>query len=261
MWRLSVLHRLGAGTCAGVAAAVYASQRATAEPGPTPSAAVLGASDYQSTLLGRVAGMEKALLHGREDTKFVVVSPTFYPNKSDTRFQLGLEACRRAKALRIPLLLVDASPPEVKEELRAAGATVHDQTWTGRKGAALREAIDLARASLPPDGVICFQELEKVEMIGLQREVASYITSSGCDVCVPRREDSLFRRSYPVEQYHQETFANLYLDALGAAVGLPSLDWTFGRPSTARLLSHCHSRCSHACQRFSRLMRVVLRVG
>ena len=52
--------------------------------------------------------------------------------------------------------------------------------------------------------------------------------SSGCDVCVPRREDSLFRRSYPIEQYHEETFANLYLDALGGAVGLPSLDWTFG---------------------------------
>lgn len=65
-------------------------------------------------------------------------------------------------------------------------------------------------------------------MIGLQREVAAHVSRSGCDVCVPRREDSLFRRSYPVEQYHSEQFANLYLDALGAAVGLPALDWTFG---------------------------------
>jgi len=178
--------------------------------------------------MARVTDMEQALRGGARQTSFVVVSPTFYPNLEDNRLQLGLEACRRAKSLGINLLLVDASPPAVREALREAGATVHAQSAQGRKGAALREAIDLARSTLSADGVICFQELEKVEMIGLQREVAAHVSRSGCDVCVPRREDSLFRRSYPVEQYHSEQFANLYLDALGAAVGLPALDWTFG---------------------------------
>ena len=30
-----------------------------------------------------------------------------------------------------------------------------------------------------------------------------------------RREDAAFRRSYPAEQYHAESFANAYLDSLG----------------------------------------------
>jgi len=174
---------------------------------------------------------------------FIVVSPTFYGNKDDPRFALGIEACRRAKTQGIPLLLVDASPPEIRKALEEAGAEVCVQTRAGRKGAALREAIGLARARLPSDGVICFQELEKVEMIALQREVAHYVASSGCDVCVPRREDCLFRRSYPVEQYHSEQFANLYLDALGSLIGLPSLDWTFGpvalRASAATFWEEC----------------------
>ena len=227
MWRsISRLTR----PCLAAASVVAARATLTlAEPSPpphaTPSAAV--ASSSFESLRGRVASLETVLLHG-SPANFVVVSPTFYPNMADPRFKLGVEACRRAKALGIRLLLVDASPPEVREALREAGAEVHVQTVRGRKGAALREAIGIARSQLPPDGVICFQELEKVEMIGLQREVAAYVVSSGCDVCVPRRDDSLFRRSYPIEQYHSENFVNRYLDTLGSAVGLPTLDWTFG---------------------------------
>ena len=67
-----------------------------------------------------------------------------------------------------------------------------------------------------------------MEMVRLQPQVAAHIVDSGADVCVPRREDSLFRSSYPIEQYHSERFANLYLDSLGNEVGLPPLDWTFG---------------------------------
>ena len=49
---------------------------------------------------------------------------------------------------------------------------------------------------------VCYQELEKVDMIPLQREVAAYIVRSGVDICVPARDDALFQRSYPIEQYH-----------------------------------------------------------
>ena len=92
----------------------------------------------------------------------IVVSPTFYPNVLDARCQLGLAACRAAKAIGVQVLLVDASPPEVRAALEQAGATVRPQTRAGRKGAALREAIEAAAALLPPDGVILFWELEKV---------------------------------------------------------------------------------------------------
>lgn len=98
----------------------------------------------------------------------VVVSPTFYPSLEDTRCQLGIQSCRRAASLGITLVLVDASPPHVRAALAETGAVVREQTRSGKKGAALREAIEAAEAMLPCDGIICFQELEKVEMIALQ---------------------------------------------------------------------------------------------
>mmetsp|Transcript_21726 Transcript_21726/g.35862 ORF Transcript_21726/g.35862 Transcript_21726/m.35862 type:complete len:280 (+) Transcript_21726:71-910(+) len=159
---------------------------------------------------------------------FIIVSPTFYPSLDDCRCLLGLQSCRVATALGVQLLLVDASPEPVREALKLAGATVLPQTYKGRKGAALREVVSAAAAQLPPDGVICYQELEKVEMIPLQAEVAHYIIRSGSDFCVPRRADSLFQQSYPIEQYHSENFVNLYLDALANEIGFPSVDWTFG---------------------------------
>jgi hypothetical protein len=48
------------------------------------------------------------------------------------------------------------------------------------------------------------------------------------EIIVPRRENTLFRHTYPIEQYHSENFANLYLDSLGTAAGFPSVDWTMG---------------------------------
>jgi len=158
----------------------------------------------------------------------MVISPTFYPSLDDTRCQLGLQACRTATALGLPVLLVDASPPQVHAALKETGAIVLPQTAKGRKGAALREAVAHAVERLPDDGIICYQELEKVEMVRLQPQVAEAIRAQGADVCVPRREDGAFHSSYPIEQYHSENFVNLYLDALGKQVGLPSIDWTFG---------------------------------
>jgi hypothetical protein len=55
-----------------------------------------------------------------------------------------------------------------------------------------------------------------------------HMMESDADVTVPRRRDPSFRSSYPTEQYHSEMFANMYLDSLGAAIGLPSIDWTMG---------------------------------
>jgi hypothetical protein len=202
MMRLRSALSRGAPILAGAALAGL-STHALAEPMPSKSVDAAAHKMTLDTLVGRVVALEKALFGEQPAPQLVVVSPTFYPNLDDVRLKLGLDACRRAKALGVPLLLVDASPPEVRAALQEAGATVHVQTAKGRKGAALRECIGLAQTMLPADGVICFQELEKVEMIGLQREVAAHIRRTGCDVCVPRRADSAFHRSYPIEQYHQ----------------------------------------------------------
>ena len=211
---------------AGTTAATYSLAEA-ASPTSLDAAA-------SQPIVAKLSSMRNRALcfSSEEKVDLVVVSPTFFPSVNDTRCQLGLEACRRAKSNGIQLLLVDASPPEVAEALREAGATVRPQTRKGRKGAALRECIELAREMLPADGIICFQELEKVEMVALQPAVAAHLRRTGADICVPGREDTLFRATYPIEQYHSERFANGYLDALGersaGAAPLPQIDWTFG---------------------------------
>lgn len=100
-------------------------------------------------------------------TQMVIISQSFYPSVDDVRCQLGLQACRKAKGLGIPIILVDASPEPVRAALEEAGAVVRTQTRAGKKGAALRECIEAAleQFQLPPEGVICYQELEKVEMV------------------------------------------------------------------------------------------------
>jgi hypothetical protein len=224
-----MLRRLCARGPLAVAAAATASAALYYTHQISHAAAAAAAADPASSPAGVEAGVE-ALASAALKAKFVVCSPTFYPNLSDVRLQLGLEACRSAKKLGVPLLLIDASPPDVKAALLEAGATaVLPQTFKGRKGAALRECVHVARSVLDDDGVIAFQELEKVDMIGHQRSVAQHIWRTGLDVVVPGRADALFKGTYPIEQYHQERFANLYLNTLGVAAGLPNhIDWTMG---------------------------------
>lgn len=212
---------VAAAATASAAAAVYLSHRRLSRAATVAAAAAPALVSSPAV---------EPLAKAAASAKFVVCSPTFYPNLNDVRLQLGLEACRSAKKLGIPLLLIDASPADVKAALLEAGATaVLPQTFTGRKGAALRECVHVARSVLDDDGVIAFQELEKVDMIGLQRSVAQHLWRSGFDVVVPGRADALFKATYPIEQYHQETFANLYLNTLGVAAGLPDhIDWTMG---------------------------------
>jgi hypothetical protein len=65
-------------------------------------------------------------------------------------------------------------------------------------------------------------------MISFWKDITTHMESTSAEIIVPRRDDSLFRRTYPMEQYHSENFANLYLDSLGKAAGFPSIDWTMG---------------------------------
>ena len=70
--------------------------------------------DELGNAVSRVKALERALIGDERSLKYVVVSPTFYPNTNDVRFELGVEACRRAKALGVP--------PPVRAGARARGA-------------------------------------------------------------------------------------------------------------------------------------------
>ena len=197
------------GAAAGASLGFLSSRSACAEVQQQPKTAFGGAfaqpagqsvADIVNSAKGRK--LQSFTTMATQPTQMVIISPTFFPAVDDVRCQLGLQAVRKAKSLGIPILLVDASPAPVRAALEEAGAVVRPQTRAGKKGAALRECVEsaLEQFQLQPEGVLCYQELEKVEMIPLQAEVAAFMLRSGTDVCVPKREDSLFRATYPVEQ-------------------------------------------------------------
>lgn len=169
--------------------------------------------------------------------RIILVIPTFYSDKDDIRYGLALESCEEIARNGLEAIMVDASPDEsVRDAIVQHGTdshgqpcvTVVPQTFKGKKGAALREGISLAVDRMQKDvGMIAFQEPEKVDMIAHWREVAT-ILIEGADVCVAKRSETSFQTSYPIEQYHSETFANMYLDSLARKVNFPSVDWTMG---------------------------------
>jgi hypothetical protein len=169
--------------------------------------------------------------------RVIVVIPTFYADTQDIRFELALDTCREIVRCDLEAIIVDASPSDhVRNEFSKHGTSsggVHHvrvavQSYEGKKGAALREGIVLAVQVLADEeGVIAFQEPEKVSMVEQWSEIANKLQVSG-DICAPKRTDGSFRQTYPIEQYHSENFANLYLDSLAKQVGFPSIDWTMG---------------------------------
>jgi hypothetical protein len=174
--------------------------------------------------------------------KFIVVAPTFYVSTEEPRYLLGLDACREAVKYGINLILIDGSPSQsIKDGLEQAGTSIDDrrvkyvrvvrQKSKGKKGAALREGVAEALNELGSSisgSVIGFQELEKVDLFRHWNSIVKHMENEGSDVCVPKRRDAEFQSSYPMEQYHSETFANALLNSLGSAIKLDAIDWTNG---------------------------------
>lgn len=167
----------------------------------------------------------------------IVVAPTSYATKEDVRYKLAKECCREAAKTGIHLLLVDASPlDDIGRELTECGkigaqefVLVLKQASKGRKGAALREGIAFASELLKDSGgFVAFQEPEKVDMIMHWKKIVDFMIQEKADICNPTRSLDHFIHTYPIEQWHSEQFANLYLDSLAKSVGFPSVDWTMG---------------------------------
>lgn len=188
----------------------------------------------------------------------VVFTCTYYPSTSDLRYNQFLETLQAAKKYNLCIVVVDGSPDDVHEELMGTygghdGTVVVKQTYQGGKGAALREAADVAATGghgafeVGSDALLCWQEPEKTDQISHWRKVLDALTAAD-DVVVPRRTTKRFMESYPIEQYHSEIFGNLYLDTVmkeairgsdGDAMKIPVantptprgmslIDWHFG---------------------------------
>ena len=163
-------------------------------------------------------------------TDLVVFTCSCYGSVDDVRFKCCLDMLHVAKHNGVRVCVVDASPLDaVRQRMREAGAfRVEKQAAAGKKGAALREALALAASVAGDDDacLLCWTEPEKADM---GRHWAAVAGDATLDVVVPARRDETFRRTYPVEQYHSESFANAYLNAAAKAAGFgTALDWHFG---------------------------------
>jgi hypothetical protein len=187
--------------------------------------------------------------------KIVVIATTCYPSMNDSRFLLALETVEEAAHLEIPMILIDSSPTEdIRDKLRVMGTVdgksfvdVLVQLSKGKKGSALREAVDAANRKVKSEwnndnaeAIVCFQEPEKPNMLKHWKTVVAHMVETQADVSVPRRSDISFKATYPREQYYSENFGNMYLDALAKGADFePSVDWLFGPLAWRLKLSSC----------------------
>lgn len=154
-------------------------------------------------------------------SKLVVFTATWYPGVDQVRFRQAVHTLTALVAHGLSVVVVDGSPDEkVRDLLRATGAVVQKQTSQGKKGAALREAAQLAAAQ---EGVndatwLCWQEPEKTDMARhwAQALLADESPAHRAEVAVPARNEKPFRDTYPIEQFHSETYGNMYLDAVAS---------------------------------------------
>lgn len=173
-----------------------------------------------------------------------VVTTTYYPDLSDIRFNLALELCNLAAQHHINLIIVDGSPDHttIREQFQKAGSGyVHvyqqDTDQYVGKGGSLRQAILKATEMFKQnnierkDAAICFTEPEKVDLMNHIHTIVKPILDGKADVIVPTRNDELFRETYPIEQYHSESFGNGHFNLLAKqfdGFGEQKLDWLFG---------------------------------
>lgn len=162
---------------------------------------------------------------------FLVFTVTWYNDASDIRLQTCLRTLEACASMHIAVVVVDSSPPPIRDQLKRTGAIVVPQQTSGRKGVALREAAAYASTvkGVGPHTMLCWQEAEKTDMIRLWSEALASVKDN-CDILVPRRDPKFFQETYPIEQYHSENYGNLYLDAVARehAEQMPSIDWHFG---------------------------------
>lgn len=193
------------------------------------------------------------------EPRLCVITVTYYTDESDLRFKLALQLCELASKLQISTIIVDGSPyDDIRKQLVTAGGghvrviEQNNARYPG-KGGALRQAAMEAERMLsaqngdtsggsdennsPPPCAICFTEPEKVDLMNHVNAIVAPILGGTADVVVPSRDEDIFRATYPIEQYHSESFANYHLHSLARKIpGFDSsaedkrkgLDWLFG---------------------------------
>ena len=197
----------------------------------------------------RMSRQEERTLTEMYSANTYVVTTTYYPDTTDIRYALAEELCRLANKYRIHTFISDDSPQHVSAQTQPFGSVQGEYVHVFRqseeylgKGGGLRQsiqhAIDFIREQHPEspqdaleESAIVFAEPEKTDLMNHLGGVTKPLLAGQMDVVVPRRKDDSFRATYPIEQYHSESFGNLHFDGLAQKFdgfkGL-SIDWLFG---------------------------------
>lgn len=150
------------------------------------------------------------------DNRVVLITSTFYKSLDVLRCQLFLRTLEAVKTAGYHMVVVDASPPEVRAEFekRAVGSNVHIYPELVRgMGPSRRQATFIASELAVVIGakVLMWLEAEKADMIRFVPELVDAFFSPmdvhQYDIVVPYRT-SLSWASYPVFQMDEELKQN-----------------------------------------------------
>jgi hypothetical protein len=134
------------------------------------------------------------------------------------RGDLAIEFCKKAREIGYQVVIVDGkSTATFKKEIAKISGVRLVKRRARKRSPNKRQAIFLA-ASIPGVKVIIQTEAEKVSIVtdGINK-IAEPLLSGQADIVIPKREEKLFRQSYPSYMYDSEVEGNkLYNEGLRA---------------------------------------------
>ena len=140
---------------------------------------------------------------------FVIVTATKYENNNDPRFFMAEQTIGLARLFRYRIVVVDDSPdPAVARAFVEKEAVLFRQEVKGF-GYAVRQAICEGAKLAGPDGIVAWQEPEKIDMLRHYKVFVDPILKNEADMVIPRRTDFSLS-TYPAEQVLSEKLLNHY---------------------------------------------------
>lgn len=165
--------------------------------------------------------------------------PSWYQGKlrsirhtDKVRGDLAIEFCNKAIKLGCQIVVADGkSSKTFRKTLSSINGLIFIKRRSLERSSAKLQAIKKA-AKMPGVKVIILAEPEKVSLLDSLKKITTPILEEKADVVVPKRQDDLFKKTYPLYMYHSEIEGNkLYNEVLRSKEILRSredLDMFFG---------------------------------
>ena len=167
-------------------------------------------------------------MNNLDPASIATVSLTYYPkwyrgplrsirHTDKVRGDLALDFAKRATAKGYTVVFVDGqSTHTFKKEILSVNG-VHVIKRRAKKRSPNRRLGITFASKIPGIKAIVLTEAEKVSIIDSVEKIVSPILDNVADVVIPKREEQLFKQSYPDFQYYSETEGNhIHNEALRA---------------------------------------------